>query len=152
MTGNIKIVLKQQKKALSVEAYKEWLQNKLNQHGIDRARMIAVVIVIERSLGSELYRSGSQRKRPYYKLWGDDGKPTRAWVHAAELCLWLKYNGFKADPYVHAVAVHPKVHRFIANKDKKNQIPLNVLFPSARKSNVRMRDYIDHFKAWQFKH
>ena len=144
--------LKETKKSLTVEEYKDWLDKKLIEHGINRVRLMAVVIVIERSLAFELSRSGSMRNKPYYRLYDDEGNPTKAWVHAAELALWLKYNGFKADSFVRGMVSHPVVRKFMADKNRKNQIPLNVLFPSARLGTDRLKDYSKHFKTWNIKH
>jgi hypothetical protein len=140
------------KKVLTSKEYKAWLNQKLDQHGIDRTRLMAVVIVIERSISFEQIRTGSARTKPYYRLYDDKGKPTKAWVHAAELALWLKYNGFKANTYIRGISTHPLIQRFIADKKRKEQIPLNVLFPSARMNTDRLKEYSRHFKSWNIKH
>ncbi len=149
---NISAQIKEGRKVMTRKEYRNWLQKKLDEHGIDRTRLMAVVIVVERALSFELSRSGSSRYRPYYKLWKDNGVPTRAWVHAAELALWLKYNGYKANPFMQAISRHPIVRKFIVNKERKKQIPLNVFFPSGRVEIDRLRDYSRHFRSWDAKH
>ena len=149
--GNIVKEIKDSRKILSSEEYKRWLQRKLDEYHIDHDRLLAVVIVIERSLGVEQKRSGSARPEPYYKLYKKDGV-TKAWVHAAELVLWLKYNDYRANPFVHAIVTHPIVKRFMANKTRKEQIPLGVLFPSARKNTDRLKDYTRHVRGYFVKH
>lgn len=152
MTNDISNEINSTRKVLTKKEYKVWLQKKLDQHGIDRTRLLAVVIVVERALSYELNRMGSPRAKPFYRLFDDDGKPTRAWIHAAELALWLKYNGFKANPYVQGITRHPIVQKFIRNRNHKDQIPLNVMFPSARKDTARLKEYSRHFKSWHVKH
>jgi hypothetical protein len=139
---------------MSNEEYKEWLQRKLEEHHIGRPRLVATIIVVERALGHVMSDIGSRRRRPrpYYKLFNEDGTPTRAWVHAAELVLWLKYNDFRASPYVEAISTHPTVRRFLGNKKYRNQIPLNILFPAARKSTERLKEYSRHVKTYYIKH
>lgn len=136
---------------MSVKEYKEWLQKKLDEHKIDRSRLIATIIVVERSLVVEQTRRGSSRSKPFYRLYKDDGEPTRAWIHAAELVLWLKYNDFKADPYVKSVVEYPLVRRMLFRPTRK-QLPLNALFPSARKSTENIKSYVRHYRTWANKH
>ena len=145
---NIEKEILQNRKVLSQPAYRKWLEEKLRQHHIDRSHLIATIIVVERTLSSELERSGSRRIRPFYKLFKDDGKPTRAWIYAAELVLWLKYNRFKANPYVRSIVSYPFVRSRIVHPSDKKQIPLNILFPVTRTNTSRLKAYSHHFRAW----
>jgi hypothetical protein len=138
-----------------VREYKKWLSKKLKQYKIDRHKLIAIVIVVERALGAELERRGYRKAKPFYRLWDDDGKTTRAWVHAAELAIWLAYNNFKADPYTRAIIKYPVVERFIYKAKQVNenkQVPLHILFPSARANTDRLKEYSDFYKQWSIKH
>jgi hypothetical protein len=143
--------MKQQQQMGRLE-YRQWLQKKLAEHNISRDYLVSVVIVVERALYEELQRIGSYRRRPFYKLFKEDGSPTRAWIYAAELALWLKHHNFKANPYIAATIRLPTVRARILDIDKKEQIPLNLIFPSTRISTDRLKKYSDHFKEWNRKH
>lgn len=145
-TRNIRQEIIRNRKILPLKQYKEWLKMKLDEHGVNHDRLLAVVITVERTLNIELLKYGN-RNRPYYKLYKDDGKTTRAWIYAAELALFLKYKNFKAVPYVKSIITHPIVKRRIIREANK-QVPLSMLFPSTRKSNDRFVEYSRHFRNW----
>lgn len=147
MTTNLRQQILNNRKVLSHKEYRKWLENKLLEYGITGTQLVATVIVVERTLGAELARIGNNRNHIYYELFKDNGKPTRAWIYAAELTLWLKYNKFKANPYIQAIVTHPLVRRRVMNPTKK-QIPLNVLFPVTRLNTVRLKEYSKHFRNW----
>jgi hypothetical protein len=150
VSENIRNKIVEQRERLSRPEYRKWLQSKLIEYGIDRNKLLAVTIVVERTIGKELSRIGSTNARPFYKLFKEDNKPTRAWIYAAELSLWLKYNKYKAEPYVRSIVTHPKVKNQLT-RDSKKQIPLNMLFPATRVNSDRLKDYSKHFHIWMDK-
>lgn len=151
MAWNLRRDIVRNRKIMPLKEYKQWLEDKLVEHGVDRNNLYAVVITVERTLNTEMLKMGAKRRPPFYKLFKDDGNKTRAWIYAAELALFLKYQKFKASPYVQSIVTHPFVKKKIMSPSKK-QIPLSILFPATRLNSDRLKDYSRHFRSWLDKH
>lgn len=76
--------------------YKAWLAHKLIKHDISKSYLLGLMIILERVLVDEKYKlTGMRNGKPFYNLTNGEGKHSRAWLHAAEIALWLKYKGYK---------------------------------------------------------
>lgn len=107
------------------------------------------MIVVERVVEEESAKWGLRHK-PFYSLRKSDGSPSRAWMNAAALAVWLKYKGYRAEDYVRAICSMPLVEHTL--RQRKDQVALNMIAPSFRKSAARLRRYEDCYLRWMRKH
>ena len=134
---------------MTTHEYRVWLQQKLDKCNISRDYMLGLVIVLERTLQEEKRKLTNENFRFFYKLFNGNGKPTRAWLYTAELALFLRYRHYPVEPYIRSLCSLPKVRYYLRQRE---QISLNRLVPSTRKSAEEIRKLEQHFLLWARKH
>ena len=126
--------------------YKEWIAQKLIQHKISRDYLLGLMIILERVLSAERYKlTGVERMKPFYNLRDGDGNPSRAWLHASEIAIWLKYRGYKPVDWFRATCTMPEIKRRLKHRE---QIPLNMIMPSTRNGTTKLKEAEKHYRNW----
>lgn len=126
--------------------YKAWLAHKLVVHKISRDYLLGLMIILERVLVEERYKlTGRKDRKPFYSLRNGEGKPSRAWLHASEIALWLKYRGYKPVDWFRSTCTMPTIKRRLKHK---GQIPISLIMPSTRNGSAKLREAEENYRRW----
>lgn len=129
----------------TTKEYNIWLAQKMVEHKISRDYLLGLMIILERVLEEEKYKLTGRRLKPFYNLRNGEGGHSRAWLHASELALWLKYKGYKPVDWFRSTCAMPAIKRRLKHKE---QIPINMIMPSTRNGSARLREAEDNYRVW----
>ena len=126
--------------------YRKWLQTKMDQHQISKNYLLGLMIILERVLVDERYKlTGRKDYKPFYNLRNGEGEPSRAWLYASELALWLKHRGYKPVDWFRSTCSMPRIKKRLKHK---GQIPINMIMPSTRNGSEKLREAEGNYRRW----
>jgi hypothetical protein len=126
---------------MGILEHKSWLREKLKEKNIDKEYLLGLTIIVERTIHDEKLKANRYASKPFYLLF-KDGKPTRAWLHMAELALFCKHREYNPADYVRTLCTEPTVRRRLFLTD---QIPISFISPSTRMGADRLRRFEDFY-------
>ena len=117
----------------------------MDQYRISRDYLLGLMIILERVLEDEKYKLTGRKIRPFYNLRNGEGEHSRAWLHASEIALWLKYRGYKPVDWFRSTCTMPGIKMRLKHK---GQVPINMIMPSTRNGSAKLREAEENYRRW----